>query len=411
MSYFSSIGFTLLFIAAVVYVAFRIYRILPVSKRAKTVVTIVYGVAVAAFVLSVTGGLDVLPMALASANYILGNSWMIFFMYALMLFIVMDILRLMDVLPDKATDNNLHSSIFVFGIIAVIMTYGAVHYRNKHREEMTITTAKVDKPVRIVMVSDLHIGYHNRRPTLTRWVNMINREKPDLVLIAGDIIDRSCRAINDDFDAAVFHRFRAPVYACLGNHEYYAGVEESMAFYDKAGINLLRDSSATVCGVTIIGRDDASNENRRRAYQLARKTNPNSYRILLDHQPDTLSETLLAKVDFQFSGHTHAGQIWPVSWLVKMEKELPYGHLEKGGTHFYVTSGLGIWGGRFRIGTDSEYFVLNLLPATQPVIQPDDTDKKAAPRKAAPKPAPRDTGALQRDGGQNTAPQSPGPSL
>ena len=407
MSYFSSIGFTLLFIAAVVYVAFRIYRILPLSRRGKVITTTVYGVAVVSFVLSVTGGLDILPMDMASANYVLGNSWMIFFLYALMLFIVIDILRLMDVLPDRITSDSIAGSAVVFGIIAVIMTYGAIHYRHKYREEATITTAKIDRPVKIVMISDLHIGYHNRRPTLTKWVEMINREKPDLVLIAGDIIDRSCRAINDDYDAAVFHRIKAPVYACLGNHEYYAGVDDAIAFYDKAGIHLLRDSSAIVCGITVIGRDDASNENRRRAYQLARKTNPKTYRIMLDHQPDTLSETTLAKVDFQFSGHTHAGQIWPVSWLVKMEKELPYGHLEKDGTHFYVTSGLGIWGGRFRIGTRSEYFVLNLMPAAQPVLRP----AADTPKKAAPKPAPRDTGAQPRGEGQNTAPQLPEPSL
>ncbi len=362
MIHFSSIGHTLLFMAAVIYVGVRCYRILPWSRRIRVYLTAVYGTAVLAYMLSAIGAIDIMPMPVASFTYVFGNSWLIFFLYALMLFVLMEVLRLMNVLPKRFMIHSAVGSSVVFGLIAAVMIWGAIQYRHKYREEITVTTAKIESPLKIVLMSDLHIGYHNRRATLAGWVDMINGENPDLILIAGDIIDRSARAIIADGDAAEFRRLKAPVYACLGNHEYYAGVEKSMEFYKDAGIHLLKDSSAVVCGITIIGCDDAKDSLRCRPYLLARKTNPDTYRIMLDHQPDTLSEACLANVDFQFSGHTHGGQIWPVSWLVAVERELPYGYMEKGGTRFYVTSGLGIWGGRFRIGTRSEYLVLYLKP-------------------------------------------------
>ena len=362
MNHFASIGYTLVFMAMVIYVGVRCYRILPWSRRIRVSLTALYGTAVLAYMLSLTGAVDILPMPVASVTYIFGNSWMIFFFYAFIIFVLMELLRLMEILPGRYMIHSAVGSAVVFGIIIAVMIWGAIQYRHKYREEITVTTAKIESPLKIVLMSDLHIGYHNRRATLARWVDMINGENPDLILIAGDIIDRSTRAIVADGDAAEFRRLKAPVYACLGNHEYYAGVEKSIEFYKDAGIHLLQDSSAVVCGITVIGRDDASDSLRCRPYLLARKTNPNTYRIMLDHRPDTLSEACLAKVDFQFSGHTHGGQIWPFSLLLKVENELSYGYMEKGDTRFYVTSGLGIWGGRFRIGTRSEYLVLYLKP-------------------------------------------------
>ncbi|MBQ9583469.1 MAG: metallophosphoesterase [Bacteroidales bacterium] len=366
MNYFSSAGFTLLLVAAIVYVAIRIYRILPVQKWLKTTLTVVYSVAAVFFTLSVTGCLDLLPLSLASFIYIFGNSWFIFFFYALIIFLTMEVLRFFGILKKEVMRRNVVGSAVIFGIIAALMICGAINYRHKYREEISISTVKVERPVKIVMMSDLHIGYHNRRAELARWIDMVNAEKPDIFLIAGDIIDRSARAVYDEGDAAEFHRLNAPVYACLGNHEYYAGRDSSIQFYREAGINLLIDSAVTVCGITIIGRDDSVNEERCSAEDLTRHTDPTSYRILLTHKPDTLSQACRAGVDLQLSGHTHGGQIWPVTWLVSIQDELAHGYKEKDGTRFYVSSGIGIWGGRFRIGSRSEYLVLNLVPVAPP---------------------------------------------
>jgi predicted MPP superfamily phosphohydrolase len=73
-----------------------------------------------------------------------------------------------------------------------------------------------------------------------------------------------------------------------------------------------------------------------------------------------LERTAAAGVDFQFSGHTHYGQVWPISWIEDAIYECAYGSLTKGNTRIYVSSGIGIWGGKFRIGTQSEYVVLML---------------------------------------------------
>ena len=87
------------------------------------------------------------------------------------------------------------------------------------------------------------------------------------------------------------------------------------------------------------------------------KTN---YTIVLDHQPYHLDRSAKAGVDFQFSGHTHYGQVWPISWITKAIYECSYGSYQLDSTHFYISSGIGIWGGKFRIGTQSEYVVLTL---------------------------------------------------
>ena len=157
-----------------------------------------------------------------------------------------------------------------------------------------------------------------------------------------------------------FHRLKVPVYACIGNHEYITGNAKARDFYRRAGINLLRDSVA-VCGdLCIIGRDDYSNRRRKPLSELMKAADTTKYMILLDHQPWHLEQAEQAGIDFQFSGHTHEGQVFPANLIVKAIYEKSYGAYQRGNTHYYISSGIGIWGGCYRIGTRSEYVVMEL---------------------------------------------------
>ena len=210
------------------------------------------------------------------------------------------------------------------------------------------------------MLSDLHIGYHNTRAELSRWVDIINSEKPDYVLIAGDIIDMSMRPLIEERMADEFHRIKAPVYACLGNHEFFSGESQAQQFYKDAGIHLLRDTFEVTGDLCIIGRDDRMNFHRKAAAKIFGEADHTKYTIVMDHQPHHLEQAENAGIDFQLSGHTHRGQVWPISWITDYIYECSHGEYQRGNTRYYVSSGIGIWGGKFRIGTQSEYVVAEI---------------------------------------------------
>lgn len=210
------------------------------------------------------------------------------------------------------------------------------------------------------MMSDLHLGYHNRREELHRWVEMINEEHADAILIAGDIIDMSIRPLKEEKMFEEFQHLNAPIYACLGNHEYYSGEPEAQKFYEQAGIQLLQDAAVGVGDLCIIGRDDRTNQHRKTLADIMKQADRSKFTILLDHQPYHLEQAERQKIDFQFSGHTHHGQVWPISWITESIYECAFGSHQRGQTHYYVSSGIGIWGGKFRIGTRSEYVVVTI---------------------------------------------------
>ena len=114
-----------------------------------------------------------------------------------------------------------------------------------------------------------------------------------------------------------------------------------------------------------MGRDDRSNRKRKSVGQLMQGIDSTRYIILLDHQPYHLEEADQSGVDLQLSGHTHRGQVWPLNWVTRAMYESDYGAYKRGKTDYYVSSGIGIWGGKFRIGTDSEYAVITLTPGAQ----------------------------------------------
>lgn len=347
--------------ATIAYVVCHLWRITPGGWPVKLAVS---GLFVLWMVLFVAGfGLtERVSVPSATLLYEAGHPWMIAFLYLLLVFLVADIAALCHLLPKSFLNASTTGLLTTLGIVAVTLIAGSAHYKHKYREEMTVRTEKpLDKPLTIVLASDLHLGYHNRKPELARWVDLINAEHPDLVLIGGDIVDRSIRPILEGNYAEEVRRLEAPVYTILGNHEYYSNEPRCEQFFREAGIRLLRDASADTLGIRIIGRDDRTNGERKPLAELTGEPGP--FTILLDHQPFHLEEAEAAGIDFQFSGHTHRGQVWPISWVTDAMYEKAWGRHARGNTQYYVSSGLGIWGPKIRIGTRSEYLVLHITPS------------------------------------------------
>lgn len=358
------IVFWVLPLVAIVYLAWHIWMILPFSGWWKTAIIVLGVCSFLLLFLSVARKFDTLPLSLAQWSYEIGTSSIMVMLYLVMLFLVLDLGRLMHLVPRSLVYHNWQSALAIFVMIFGIFLYGNLHYKNKVRVPLELKSSKpLPREYRAVMLSDLHLGYHNPRQEFARWVDMINAEKPDFILVAGDIIDGSMRPLLEEKVAEEFHRLKAPVYACLGNHEYYAGEPRAQQFYKDAGIHLLIDEAATIDScIVIVGRDDRTNMRRKPVKDLVNGlVNVQSpYIIVLDHQPYNLDRSEAAGVDFQLSGHTHRGQVWPISWITDHIYECSWGSHQRGSTQYYVSSGIGIWGGKFRIGTQSEYVVATI---------------------------------------------------
>lgn len=357
-----AILFFLLPLAGIAYSSWHVWHLLPLPRTYKAITLGILLLLICCFFANfLIFHIDRWPMPLACASYETGNSAIFVLLYAVLLFIVMDLGRLLKIIPPGFMSHSWQGTLTVVGILVAVFTYGYFNYMHKVRVPLALTTTKpIGRDKKIVMISDLHVGYHNRRQEIATWVDKINAENPDLILICGDVIDGHIRPLITDNIAEELRRLQAPVYACLGNHEYYCGIGHAEQFYKDAGFILLKDRAVCTQGLNIIGRDDRSNALRQPLKQLTHGLDMRRYTILLDHQPYNLEQAEVAGIDFQLSGHTHYGQIWPISWIEDLIYEKAYGSLTKGKTHYYITGGIGIWGGKFRIGTQSEYIVATL---------------------------------------------------
>lgn len=355
--------FLLLPILGITYISWHVWILVPLPAGWRIALIALGLMSFLLLFANLSRFIDRMPMTLARLSYDVGNSSIIVLLYLVIIFLVLDLLRLLHIMPSVWLHQNFAMTACIAVGLFSLFLYGNIHYYNKAREEIHLTTDKsLAKPLKLVMMSDLHLGYHNPRKELARWVDIINGEKPDLVLIAGDIIDMSIRPLIEENMAEEMRRIKAPVYASLGNHEYYTGEPLAQQFYRDANIHLLRDTCAVVGDLLIIGRDDRTNLRRKPVEQLVAETGTqrSKYTILLDHQPYNLEKAEQAGIDFQLSGHTHYGQVWPISWITDRVYECAFGHHQRGNTRYYVSSGIGIWGGKYRIGTRSEYVVATL---------------------------------------------------
>ncbi|QQU02645.1 metallophosphoesterase [Myroides odoratus] len=363
------VGIFIAYFLANIYLGFRVY---PLFDATPWGIQVLYGVAVAFLVISPILFFTFrkrVSVPKAAILYKVGTGWLMLIIYTFLLALLSDLfLLVMGDFIGKWTQSlirldQLQAWFIVLGTVGIAWI-GNINYYRKKVVHLDLETEKpLDQPLKIVVLSDLHLGHAISRKELKRWVAFINEQEADLVLFAGDIIDNSLLPLTyyklDELLSEI--KSKHGVYACLGNHEYLANVEMSLAFLAKANITVLRDEVMNLIDgqLQLIGRDDKSNPHRKTLAELV-QPDPTKIQLVLDHQPYALEAAEKQQMDFQFSGHTHRGQVWPFSWITDYLFEQSHGYVKKGNTQYYISSGLGIWGGRYRIGTQSEYVVVTL---------------------------------------------------
>ncbi|MDR0970137.1 MAG: metallophosphoesterase [Lentimicrobiaceae bacterium] len=357
------------------YVLFRFWQALPNIKVVKIIYIVLAVLITYLYLFSVLLHHDV-PLSLSRVIENVGSIWFIFLLYALMAFILIDLVRLINCffrfLPNIQSIGVFRTwqvvAMSVVGVITIVFLIGYVNFRNIDIYEIDITLQQkspdAKQELNIVVASDLHLGNTIRKKTTQRFVEKINSLNPDIVLFAGDVINSDMRPVEALQLDEELKKLQAPmgVYAVLGNHEYISrDVAAVTHFFKKANIVLLRDNVLVIDKqLTLIGRDDRSNQSRKPLHELVAQTKNDLPILLIDHQPYNLDEAVENNVTLMVSGHTHNGQVWPITWIVENMYELAHGYMQKGNSHFYVSSGLGLWGPLLRIGSKSEIGLIRL---------------------------------------------------
>ncbi len=260
----------------------------------------------------------------------------------------------------------------------LIVGWAAIEAANVRIRRVPVPTARLapgTPPIRIVQVSDVHLGLLIGRRRLGGILERVREARPDMLVATGDMLD----AVGDHLEplAAMWREVtpRLGKFAVTGNHEYYTGIPGALAFLEGAGFRVLRDETLVIPGVANLvgkeyrapGRLTGSPVRLRPLSELMREGDPALFTLLLKHVPsDFEEEAAPLGVGLQLSGHTHDGQIFPFRWLVRLSFRHVAGLYRQGESLLYVSRGTGTWGPPLRFLAPPEVTVFELVPAGHP---------------------------------------------
>lgn len=251
-----------------------------------------------------------------------------------------------------------------------IATYGYSEAWDIRTEKVTIKTTKLTKSVgrlRVVQISDVHLGLIVREERLKRILTEVKRAEPDLLVSTGDLVDGQ---IDNLTGLAELLREISPRYgkfAVTGNHEFYAGLDNSLDFTRKAGFRVLRGETVSVAGIlNIVGVDDPAGKQFGLFADMPEKgllsTLPQeTFTLLLKHRPE-VDKDARGLFDLQLSGHVHKGQIFPFSIITRLFYPVRAGEMNIiDGASLYVSRGSGTWGPPIRFLSPPEVTVIDIV--------------------------------------------------
>lgn len=273
------------------------------------------------------------------------------------------------------------SGIIAFGITAVIFIYG--HYNMMHvvQTDYTIYTDKEIRKegYRAALIADVHFSVSVDLNTLKEKCDEISSNNVDMVFLCGDIVDENTSKENMEQVFKAFSEIKSTygVYYVYGNHDrqLYRNnrkytEEELKSAIESFGITILQDEKAEAGDeIVVVGREDASyhqtlgkSEERDSIEELIKDIDKDKFIIVLDHQPKEYEENSMAGTDLILSGHTHAGQMWPVNIAFKFLKfdDAVYGYTKIDATQAFITSGFAGWGYSVKTSSPAEYVIIDI---------------------------------------------------
>jgi predicted MPP superfamily phosphohydrolase len=224
--------------------------------------------------------------------------------------------------------------------------------------------------LKLVQISDLHIGAIVGLARTRALVDRVNALQPDVILVTGDLIDEHADGLGRFEDDLKRLSALRGVFAITGNHEYIHGVEPARSLMKRVGMHVLCNEAAElVPGLLVVGLEDPTGRSfgaetggptTHEVDDLIRDLPRERPCILLYHQPVDVERFAALGVDLMLSGHTHVGQIWPFGLIQKLVYPRNHGRYDIGGMTLYVSSGAGTWGPPMRLFTRSELVAVTL---------------------------------------------------
>jgi predicted MPP superfamily phosphohydrolase len=278
------------------------------------------------------------------------------------------LLRPLARLHRGAAEYYLHGArcaVLVPTLAMLLCTYGFFEANYLKTETLIINTDKLpaeSKPIRIVQISDLHLGLIHRHAKLEQIITQIELLQPDLLVATGDIVDARVDQLAGL--AEIFARLSPPLgkYAITGNHEYYSGLEQALEFLERSGFTVLHNQAVKVGPLILAGVDDPAGGLIADEATLIETADLCQFTILLKHRP-LVTPAAEEFFELQLSGHTHRGQIVPFNLVTALEYPMQNGLYRLAtGTRLYASRGTGTWGPPVRIFSPPEITLIELAP-------------------------------------------------
>ena len=269
-----------------------------------------------------------------------------------------------------------HFSPKKYGLIVAISTilisvYGILNTSFPRLKTVEIDIPKLTKPVQIAQLSDVHIGHFRGERNLRRIVQIVNQTEAQMVVITGDMFESFYNLNHETLRPLA--ELKVPIFFVSGNHDMYVNVDSVKQLMRDAGVNVLENSMTECCGIQIVGLDYMRPDDHTPDHMHAgvgirtiENTLPNialdstKPTILLHHNPVGAEYAEKAGIDLYLAGHTHGGQLFPITILNDHIFNFNRGLYRHGNLQIYTSEGSGTFGPPMRVGTRSEVTLIKL---------------------------------------------------